>query len=152
VNRKGQFNAPMGRYKNPGIVNEKALRAACEALENVRVEVRDFRTLVDLAQPGDFFYFDPPFDPLSKTSNFTSYTAASFRDQDQIDLASVFSRLTDRGCYCMLSNSYTPFILDLYRDYRIEIAYAKRAINSDTNGRGAIKEALIINYGGNHDS
>jgi len=146
VNSKGQFNVPMGRYKNPEILYEKALRSAHEALQNVCVEVRDFRTIVDLAQPGDFFYFDPPFDPLSKTSNFTSYTAGSFRDQDQKDLASVFTRLTGKGCYCMLSNSYTPFILDLYRDYRTEIAYAKRAINSDANGRGLIKEAMIVNY------
>lgn len=146
VNRKGQFNAPLGRYKNPGILPEKALRSAHQALQNVCVQVRDFRTIVDLAQPGDFFYFDPPFVPLSKTANFTSYTASSFCDQDQIDLAAVFTKLAGMGCYCMLSNSYTPFILELYRGFRLEIAYAKRAINSDARGRGVIKEAVILNF------
>jgi DNA adenine methylase len=149
VNRKGQFNVPIGRYKNPDILFEKVLRSGHAALQTVCVEARDFRDIVQLAQPGDFFYFDPPFDPLSKTSNFTSYTAESFRDQDQKDLAAVFTRLTEKGCYCMLSNSYTPFILELYQRFRIEIVYAKRAVNSDVNGRGAIKEAVVLNYEGN---
>jgi len=146
VNRKGQFNAPLGRYKNPGIFLEKTLRSASEALQNVRVEVRDFHTIAALARPGDFFYFDPPFDPLSKTSSFTSYTAGSFGEQDQKDLATVFNRLADMGCYCMLSNSHTPFIAELYQKFRIEIVYAKRAVNSEANGRGAIKEVVVLNY------
>jgi DNA adenine methylase len=148
VNQKGQFNVPMGSYKNPQILNPKTLQAASTALQNVSLEVKDFREVEDLAQPGDFIYFDPPYYPISPTANFTSYTAASFRDQDQIDLADVFTRLTGKGCACMLSNSYTPYILDLYREFRIEIVLARRNINSDANGRGAIKEVVILNYGG----
>lgn len=146
VNSKGQFNVPIGSYKNPEILFKKVLQSASEALQNVCVEVKDFREVVNLAHPGDFFYFDPPYDPVSNTASFTSYTANSFRDQDQKDLAAVFTRLTDMGCYCMLSNSHTPFILELYQKFRIEIVYAKRAVNSDANGRGAIKEVVVLNY------
>ncbi len=150
VNQRGQFNVPMGRYTNPQILNKEVLQTAHIALQNVCLEVKDFRQIVGLAQPGDFFYFDPPYHPVSPTANFTSYTAGSFRDQDQKDLADVFTRLTDKGCLCMLSNSYTSFILDLYRNYRIEIAYAKRAINSDANKRGTIKEVVVLNYEGRY--
>ena len=146
VNSKGQFNVPMGRYENPRIRDEGTLRAASAALQGVCLEVRDFRTLVDLGQPGDFFYFDPPYDPLTKTAHFTGYTAGGFGDQDQCDLAGVFARLTDKGCRCMLSNSYTPFVLELYRRFRIETVWASRPISSDSRGRGRIREVAVLNY------
>ncbi|MBN1137510.1 MAG: DNA adenine methylase [Anaerolineae bacterium] len=146
VNRKGQFNVPIGSYKDPKIRDEETLRAASAALQGVRIEVRDFRTVVDLAQAGDFFYFDPPYDPLSKTASFTSYTAGNFGDDDQRDLRDVFAQLTDKGCRCMLSNSYTPFVLDLYQAFRVETVRANRAISSDPNGRGGIPEVVVLNY------
>jgi DNA adenine methylase len=146
VNSKGQFNVPIGSYKNPQILYEDVLRAANKALQGVTVEVANFRQVVNFAQAGDFFYFDPPYDPVSKTASFTGYTANSFRDEDQRDLAQVFEQLTKKGSLCMLSNSYTPFILDLYQDFRIETVQAKRAVNSDANGRGSIPEVVVLNY------
>lgn len=146
VNRKGQFNVPMGNYKNPQILHRDVLETASSALQNVTIEVKDFRELVDIAQPGDFFYFDPPYDPVSRTASFTGYTAGNFREEDQQELATVFTQLTQKGCFGMLSNSYTPFILDVYQEFRIEIVSAKRAVNSDANGRGAIKEIVVLNY------
>lgn len=146
VNRKGQFNVPIGSYKDPKIRDEGTLRAAGAALQGAHIEVRDFRAVVDLARAGDFFYFDPPYDPLSKTASFTSYTAGNFDDDDQCDLRDVFAELTDKGCRCMLSNSYTPFVLDLYQAFRIETVRANRAISSDPNGRGGIPEVVVLNY------
>jgi DNA adenine methylase len=146
VNSKGQFNVPMGSYKDPKILYEDVLAAASAALQDVAVEIRDFREMVTLAKAGDFFYFDPPYAPVSKTASFTGYTAGSFQDADQKDLADVFAELSEKGCQCMLSNSYTPFILELYQPFRIETVYAKRAVNSDANGRGTIKEVVVLNY------
>lgn len=146
VNSSGEYNAPIGSYKNPKILCDDTLRSANMALQGVCVEVRDFRRIVDHAQAGDFLYFDPPYDPVSKTANFTSYTAGSFTDKDQRDLAQVFALLTKNGCLCMLSNSYTPFTLELYRKFRTEIVKANRAINSNPNGRGNIKEIVVLNY------
>ncbi len=146
VNRRGQFNVPMGSYKAPKIFEEDLLRAASVALQDVALEVKDFRSVVALAQAGDFFYFDPPYDPVSKTASFTSYTAGSFRDQDQRDLADLFAQLTAQGCLCMLSNSYTPLVRQLYGRFRIEIVHANRAINSNARGRGVIEEVVVLNY------
>ncbi len=145
VNGKGQFNVPMGSYKDPRILYEDVLWAASAALQGIAIEARDFRSVVELCQPGDFFYLDPPYHPLTKTASFRSYTADSFGDQDQRDLADVFRHLTEKGCLCMLSNSYTPFILDLYKGLRIEIVQAIRAINSDGAGRGSIPEVVVLN-------
>lgn len=146
VNRKGQFNVPMGSYKNPAILQEEILKAANAALQHASLEVRDFQTVVDFAQSGDFFYFDPPYHPLSKTASFTGYTAGSFGDKDQRNLAAVFTRLSEKGCLCMLSNSHTPLILQLYQKFRIETVQANRAINSDSKGRGSIQEVVVLNY------
>lgn len=146
VNSKGQFNVPIGRYDNPRILDEDRLRIASKALHNAQFEVRDFRAVVEVARPGDFLYFDPPYHPLSDTSNFTSYTAGSFGMADQRDLADVFAALDAKGCYCMLSNSHTPFVLELYDSFRVELVQATRSINSDASSRGRISEVLILNY------
>jgi DNA adenine methylase len=146
VNSEGQFNVPMGSYTAPKILDEYALRSASFALQNVVIDLQDFRTVTELAGFTDFIYFDPPYDPVSKTASFTSYTAANFRDRDQKDLMEVFEALTAKGSYCMLSNSHTPFILDLYQKFRIEIVYAKRAVNSNGQGRGDVKEVVVLNY------
>lgn len=146
VNKKGHFNVPAGRYKSPKILDAELLKADSCALQGVHLEVKDFRSVAKLAVPGDFFYFDPPYHPLSKTSSFTGYTAGSFSEEDQRDLAAVFTRLTAKGCLCMLSNSHTPFIFELYKGFRVETVRANRAINANSNGRGAVTEAVVLNY------
>jgi DNA adenine methylase len=146
VNRRGQFNVPLGRYENPRILDADNLRAASTALQGAHIEARGFRSLVDLGRAGDFSYFDPPYDPVSKTANFTNYTAGSFRDKDQRDLAGVFAQLSDRGCLCMLSNSDTPFVRELYEGFRIERVRANRAISRNAQGRGAVHEVVVLNY------
>ena len=146
VNSQGQFNVPMGSYKNPTILHKEVLLAASAALQGVIIEVWDFQTVLEFANRGDFVYFDPPYDPLSETASFTSYTADNFREKDQRKLAEVYAVLSGRGCYCMLSNSRTPLIQDLYKNFRIEIVQANRAINSNPKNRGAIDEVLVLNY------
>lgn len=146
VNSRKQFNVPIGSYVNPQILNEDVLRAASAALQGVQIAVRDFRNIVKLAKPRDFFYFDPPYDPVSKTASFTGYTAESFTEKDQRELAEVFSALAAKGAFVMLSNSNTPLVRDLYKNFRIETVQAKRAVNSKGNARGCIPEVVVLNY------
>jgi DNA adenine methylase len=146
VNRQGRHNVPFGRYKNPRIVDEKNLRAVSEALKRAEILLDDFGRVLDFARPGDFVYFDPPYYPLSRTANFTDYTAESFGPEDQKRLARVFRELDRRGCLVMLSNSDTTFIRDLYRGYDVRVVYAKRAINCQAEGRRPISELVIRNY------
>lgn len=148
VNSKGQFNVPFGQYKNPKIVNEAVLRAVHHFLVNHKVEIlnTDFEKAVIDAQEGDFVYFDPPYDPVSITSSFTSYSLNGFGKEEQIRLRDLFVDLDKRGCKVLLSNSSTDFILELYKDYKIEIVQASRNINSKSSGRGKIPEVLVRNY------
>lgn len=146
VNQKGQFNVPIGSYRDPPIVQAGLLRAASRALRGVRLKSTDFRELLKVAQPGDFVYLDPPYDPLSRTANFTSYTAANFGVRDQVDLAEVFRELTSRKCLCMLSNSDTELVRRLYEGFTRYVFRANRAINSNPKGRSSMAEVLVINY------
>lgn len=149
VNRKGQFNVPYGKYKDPTICDESNLRAVSDILKNVKIINDDYRYVVRNSQPGDFIYFDPPYYPLNATSSFTSYTKDSFLDNEQIELRDTFSRLSNLGCYVMLSNSNTEFIKNIYSGLagvKIHEVSAARAINSKGNRRGRIKELVITNY------
>jgi len=146
VNSKGQFNVPMGSYKNPNIVQEDKLRIISKTLKDVDIRVMSFEAVADLAEANDFIYFDPPYYPLKNSKSFTSYTKDNFLGEQQKLLAEVFKELDDRGCYVMLSNSDTQYIKDLYAGYNIHYVKATRLINSDASKRGKINELVITNY------
>lgn len=145
-NRSGQFNVPFGRYKNPTICDEPNLRAAARVLQGVDIARRNFATVLDVARPGDFVYFDPPYHPVSTTANFTAYDRHGFGPNDQRHLRDVFATLGDRGVRAMLSNSDTPFIRELYAGFAIDQVMASRAVNSKANGRGKVAEVIVRNY------
>jgi len=145
VNSKGFFNVPFGRYKNPRFCDEENLKAVHEALQTAEIIWGDFEDCLNYANKGDFIYFDPPYHPLSETANFTSYTKDNFGKESQERLFKVFDELNNRGCKLLLSNSYNKFIIELYKDYKIIILNAKRAINSNPDKRGEIKEVLVLN-------
>lgn len=146
VNSRGHFNVPMGRYRRPDILNEGRLRAASRALQGAEISVAGFEGVLERARAGDFVYCDPPYVPLSATANFTSYSAASFGEDEQRRLAEVFAALDRQGCRVMLSNSDTPLVRQLYRAFRIETVSARRNINSMRHKRGAVSEVVVLNY------
>lgn len=148
VNSQGHFNVPYGDYKNPKIIDAVVLRAVSNYLNTHEIQLAnvDFEEALEGATQGDFVYLDPPYDPVSNTASFTGYNFNGFGRDEQIRLRSVFDDLSRRGCRVLLSNSATDFIKDLYRDYRMEIIGAARAINSDATRRGKVDEVLVMNY------
>ena len=148
VNRSGGFNVPMGRYVDPPICVPEALHPAGRALARAELRCGDFRAAVADAGAGDFVYFDPPYDPLTPTASFTSYTQGEFGRDAQRALAELARTLIRRGCTVMLSNHDTPFIRSLYRGLgvdglRIDRVRCPRAINSNASARGDVDEVII---------
>jgi DNA adenine methylase len=148
VNASGGFNVPIGSYADPKICQASRLRAARDALQGVTLEVRDFGACLKEARKGTFVYIDPPYHPLSATSNFTGYTEGGFGEQEQIRLSRLFRDLHGKGARVMLSNSDTPFIRELYKGFPIHQVTARRAINSNGNRRGAITEVVVMSHAG----
>ena len=148
VNNAGEFNAPFGRYKNPNIVNEPTLKAVNKFLNssNVRISSGDYSEILATADENSFVYFDPPYHPISESSNFTGYIQGGWNIFDQIRLREVCDDLHERGVKFLLSNSSAQFIRDQYENYTITTVKATRAINSNGADRGEIDEVLIKNY------
>lgn len=148
VNNAGEFNSPFGRYKNPNIVNEITLKAVSNYLNNNNIQIlmKDFEDSLINIKKGAFVYFDPPYHPVSKNSNFTGYVQGGFDMFDQVRLKKLCDKLNKKGINFLLSNSATPLIEDLYKDYKITYVKAVRLINSNSNKRGEIDEVLIRNY------
>jgi DNA adenine methylase len=148
VNRSGKFNGPHGRYANPGILDEERLRAASTVLKGARIQQGDFGEACRAAEAGDFVYLDPPYQPLSETSKFTSYTAGQFGLPEQQRLRDEFEALTRGGVAALLSNSDHTAIVDLYkgRGLTLERVPMSRAINSVAARRSPIDELLISNF------
>ncbi len=155
LNSDGEFNVPAGRYAKPRICDAVNLRRVAEALARpgVTLDRARFDRAIDGAQPGDFLYFDPPYAPLSKTANFTSYTAEGFDAGDQQRLRDVVVTLAKRGCHVVMSNSTAPEIAKLYEGSNDVNAAglkccripARRAINSNAKKRGVVEEYVITN-------
>ncbi len=146
VNRRGRFNVPIGRYKNPVICQEARLRACSALLKHTDLRRADYLDTIAGARAGDFIYLDPPYQPLSPTSSFTSYTAGAFTEEDQARLAEAVHGLADRGVRCMVSNSDTPLIRELYEGLRVDVVLCARAISRVASGRGPVREVIVRNY------
>jgi len=144
VNRAGDFNVPIGRYTDPPICVPEALRAAQAVLARADLRCCDYRAAVADAERGDFLYFDPPYDPMTPTANFTSYTANTFGHDQQRELAETARELVARGCHVMLSNSDTPFIRSIYKGFKIDRVKCARAINSNASRRGEVDEVIVV--------
>ena len=146
VNRSGQYNVPIGSYKNPQIFDRSNLLACASALKSATIRHADYRETLQEAKSGDFVYLDPPYAPLSPTSSFTSYTKDEFGERQQRELAQCYRELDRRGCYVMLSNSSAQLILDIYQGFDVRLVAATRMINSKADGRGMVNEVVILNY------
>ncbi len=148
VNSRGEFNVPMGAYKNPDFVQKKNILNASKLLKQTKAEIKlqSFEKVLNKAQKGDFVYFDPPYDTLTDTANFTSYNQSEFGHDMQRRLAEVFRELDARGCKVMLSNHNTPFIREIFKGFRFEIVKARRNVNSNAGGRGEVEEIVVLNY------
>ena len=153
VNRTGMFNVPMGAYKRPMICDEENLRAVSARLQNVTIVCGDYREAASFIDGETFVYFDPPYRPITSTANFTAYTEQLFSDAEQIELAQFVAEMDKKGARIVVSNSdprnvdkKDHFFDDIYRGRRIRRVDAARMINSNSEGRGKIKELLISNF------
>lgn len=152
VNRKGQFNVPMGAYKNPAICDEINLLNINKALQKVTIICGDYSLSKSFIDSRTFVYIDPPYRPISDTSSFTSYNIDTFDDNEQVRLSKFIDDINGTGAKIVLSNSDPKnanpddtFFDDLYKSYNIKRVEASRMVNSKADNRGRIKELLITN-------
>lgn len=153
VNSKGEFNVPVGKYKKPSLCNPENLKVIANILQRTEIVQGDFSKCEDFVDRNTFVYFDPPYRPISKTSNFNSYSHQTFDDYEQLRLHQFFQKLDKKNAFLLLSNSdpknhniQDDFFEKLYSGYPIEKVKASRFINSNSSKRSQINELLIMNY------
>ena len=140
VNRKGEFNVPFNGKKTGSSFDAEHLREMSKQIHDVLFMNADFEDCVYTADIGSFIFIDPPYD-----ESFTDYTGNGFVQTEQARVANMFKKLSDKGCYCMLTNHDTPLIRELYKDYNIKVIDVRRSINRNGNDRKG-KEVIITNY------
>lgn len=153
VNKKNEYNVPMGSYNRPTICDEENILAVSKALQKVEILCGDYENTLNEATINSFFYFDPPYKPLSNTSSFNSYAKDEFNDEEQIRLRNFCTKLEQLGHKWMLSNSDVKgkdpndnFFDEIYSAFSISRVKARRSINANSEKRGKLNELLITNY------
>lgn len=153
VNRNGKFNVPIGSYKNPKICDKDNLRKLSKLLQCVTFQYGDYKNSYSYVTNNSFVYFDPPYRPLTRTSNFTSYSKEIFDDEKQKELAKFYESLDKKKAKLMLSNSNPKnsnkkdtFFDELYKEFMIKEVQAKRMINVNAKARGLVSEIVVMNY------
>lgn len=152
VNSKGMFNVPFNNAKNPLLCDKDNLLACSKLLQNVEMQIGDYKECMNFIDKGTFVYIDPPYRPITKTSAFTSYSENGFSDKEQIELGRFITEISDKGAYILASNSDPKnadkndnFFDELYSNFEIKRVSASRMINSNAKKRGTINEILITN-------
>jgi DNA adenine methylase len=144
-NSSGEFNVPIGRYKNPNWVRERKVLEASEVLQNIKIYNKSFDYILDVAKPRDLVYFDPPYVPMSSTASFTDYSANGFDRKDQKKLLRIAKKL-DRGeIKVIISNSGVMYGFYEREGFFVNFISATRAINSDPENRGEVAEIIATN-------
>ena len=148
VNSKWQFNVPFGKYKNPDFIQKENILNVSKLLNKTQAQIKlaSFEKVLENASPWDFIYFDPPYDVLTDSANFTSYDKSWFWRDMQKKLRDVFVELDKMWCKVMLSNHNTPFIREIYSWYKFDIVKARRNVNSKGDKRGEVEEIVVRNY------
>ncbi len=145
VNRQGKYNVPYGHILKPSLPTRETLLAASATLRESRILTGSYETVLNEAQKGNFIYMDPPYPPLSVTSNFNHYTKDKFVHEDQIRLSQVAFELDKKGCFVMISNAHTDEIMGLFKDWHIAILSVVRWITCKPK-RHRVEEIVIRNY------
>ena len=152
VNKSGLFNVPFGRYQRPTICDPVTIYADSELLQKVEILTGDFEESFAKIREKTFFYFDPPYRPLSDTSSFNDYSKEAFNDAAQIRLKEYCDKLNEHNIPFMLSNSDciekdgTRFFDELYLQYQINRVWASRMVNANAQKRGKLTEILVHNF------
>lgn len=146
VNRKGQYNVPIGSSLNRLICDPENLRAASVALGQAKISYAGYESVLDNAKADDFVFLDPPYAPAGEFSDFVRYTKEQFSLDDQKNVASIFQELDKLGTKVALTNADVPLIRELYKDYTIVPILSSRNLNSKKDLRGKAKEVLVVNY------
>jgi len=145
-NQSGFFNSPWGYYDSPKILDAVTLKNVSQYLNKAQAVITNEGYVESLINVGvnDFVYLDPPYVPLTDTSNFVQYSKTGFPLAEHKNLAKVAKELDDRKALVLISNSDTPLVRELYKDFVIKPIQVTRSISASSLSRKKVGEVLIL--------
>lgn len=157
VNKRGYFNTPIGKYKDPKLYEENNILGVSKYLKssNIKIYNKDYKEILQNAKKYDLIYLDPPYD-YDENKIFLNYGKNEFSKNDLRDLQKISFELVKKGCYVVISNNYTKLVSELFLEsydnsdahFKYELFDVKRLLNSKTEQRSKpVKEILL--YGSN---
>jgi len=139
---------PIGKYKNPKIINKNRIFKASELLKNIELYCKDYKYVLSKAKEGDVVYFDPPYYQDNMNNKFTDYSKNGFTFIDHVKLKNLCLKLNDRGVFFILSNSNSKRIVDMFDEagFDIGLVTKKWMISCNASSRNNVKEILVHNF------
>jgi DNA adenine methylase len=143
-NQKGGFNVPFGRYTKP-YFPEKEMLFFHKKAQKAIFKLSDFSNIMNKSRSGDVIYCDPPYVPLTKSANFTSYSSGGFNEAQQLQLAEMAKKLSTKGIPVLISNHNTQFTQRSYRSaLAIKHFNVRRFISCKGSQRNQAAELLAL--------
>jgi len=140
-NKDGQYNVPYGKYKKPYFPKAEIM-AFAEKSERATFVCADFRQTLSMVKSGDLVYCDPPYLPISKTADFSSYHTGGFSHNDHVDLVIDLMNISEDCAPVVISNCDTESARNLYYSFSIQSVTAPRAVGNRTGGEATASELI----------
>jgi DNA adenine methylase len=142
-NTQGEYNVPFGQYKKP-YFPETEMKYFYYKSQKAEFTTGDFSEVMTAARPGDVFYCDPPYVPLSNTANFVTYSTGGFSMEQQEKLAKLAFELSQRDIPVLVSNHDTAFTEMAYKAARVNRLQVRRSISCNGSNRSKVGEVLAL--------
>lgn len=143
-NKKNKMNTPFGHYRSFNL-DRNNIRNVSFLVNNIYVYNQSFETMLIFCTPETFYYLDPPYQPISETSKFTSYNGQNWNESDLRRLKSFCDKITELAGKFLLSNSDTKEVRELFEDYNM-ISFRTLKKMDSKNKNVSTNELLIKNY------
>lgn len=148
VNRRGEFNVPIGDRLPRHLWDEKDLKRAAQALQRARLFSGDFEKTLRQVRGGDFVFLDPPYPRGSQeTLGFNRYSPARFTLLDHSRLSEWVEKLTKLGAKVMLTLACSSSICSQYpATLDRHVITSNSLISCNGASRRKVREVVLRNY------
>ena len=142
-NKSGGYNVPFGKYKKLSVPEER-MQFFSKKAQQAEFIVSDFASTMEKAKKGDVIYCDPPYVPVNDSNSTFQYEKNGFTMEQQKLLASLAEKTARRGIPVLISNHWTEFTEEIYKNAELTTFSVRRSISCKGDQRKEASEVLAL--------